>query len=106
MKCLLNLVHVSPDHNLNRIYVQRAKVYKTRLRVLQDFWIDGSTKGEKVSYEEVQTTQTATCEEYILREPPNVKWGDIVGLEDAKRAHQRSSCLPDIEAGSLFTRVA
>jgi SpoVK/Ycf46/Vps4 family AAA+-type ATPase len=64
--------------------------------VLQDFWIDGSTKGEKVRYEEVQTTQTATFEEYVLREPPNVKWDDIVGLEDAKRAIKEAVVYPTL----------
>ncbi|MHA2433917.1 MAG: AAA family ATPase, partial [Candidatus Thorarchaeota archaeon] len=31
IECLLRLVNVYPNHNLNRIYVQRADVYKTRI---------------------------------------------------------------------------
>jgi SpoVK/Ycf46/Vps4 family AAA+-type ATPase len=96
IECLLKLVHVYPNHNLNRIYVQRAKVYKTRVGVLQDFWIDSSTREENISYEAVQTTQTAPFDELILRDPPNVKWDDIVGLEDAKRAVKEAVVYPSL----------
>jgi len=95
IECLLRLVSVYPNHNLNRIYVQRAEVYKTRIRVLQDFW-DGSTREESVSYESYQTTQTSAFDELILREPPEVKWHDIVGLEDAKKAVKQAVVYPSL----------
>jgi len=95
IECLLRLVNVYPDHNLNRIYVQRAEVYRTRVRVLQDFW-DGSTREENVSYESYQTTQTSAFDELILREPPEVKWHDIVGLGDAKKAVKEAVVYPSL----------
>ncbi|MCW4019686.1 MAG: AAA family ATPase [Candidatus Bathyarchaeota archaeon] len=99
IECLLKLVHVSPNHNLNRIYVQRAEVYKTRVRVLQDIWFDSSTKEEHIRYESVHATQpveTAPFNELIIKEPPNVKWGDIVGLEDAKKAVKEAVVYPSL----------
>lgn len=95
IECLLRLVSVYPNHNLNRIYVQRAEVYKTRVRVLQEFW-DGSTREENVSYESYQTTETSAFDELILREPPEVKWHDIVGLEDAKKAVKEAVVYPSL----------
>ena len=95
IECLLRLVNVYPNHNLNRIYVQRADVYKTRIRVLQDF-PDGSTREENVSYESYQTTETGSFDDLILREPPEVKWNDIVGLEDAKKAVKEAVVYPSL----------
>jgi vacuolar protein-sorting-associated protein 4 len=95
IECLLRLVNVYPNHNLNRIYVQRADVYKTRIRVLQDF-PDGSTREENVSYERYQTTETGPFDELILREPPDVKWNDIVGLQDAKKAVKEAVVYPSL----------
>jgi SpoVK/Ycf46/Vps4 family AAA+-type ATPase len=97
--CLLRLVRVYPDHNLNKIFEQRAEVYRTRIRVLRDIWTTSSTREEQVSYEQIQTTQvteTSTFDELILREPPNVKWTDIVGLEDAKKAVQQAIVYPSV----------
>jgi len=94
--CLLKLVHVYPDNNLNRIYVQRAEVYKTRIRILQDVWIDSSAKEENLSQDTVQTAQTSPFEDLILREPPAVKWEDIVGLEDAKKAVKEAVVYPSL----------
>ncbi len=94
--CLLKLVHVYPDNNLNRIYVQRAEVYKTRIRILQDFWVDSSAKEENLSQDTVQTAQTSPFEDLILREPPAVKWEDIVGLEDAKKAVKEAVVYPSL----------
>ncbi|RJS76627.1 AAA family ATPase [Candidatus Bathyarchaeota archaeon] len=100
--CLLKLAHIYPNHNLNRVYVQRAEVYKTRVRVLKEVWVDNSSRHERMDYERVQTAQmTETTEltgfdELILREPPNVKWSDIVGLEDAKKAIQQAIVYPSL----------
>jgi len=94
--CLLKLVHVYPDNNLNRIYIQRAEVYKTRIRILQDFWVDSPAKNENLSQDTVQTAETSPFENMILREPPAVKWGDIVGLEDAKKAVKEAVVYPSL----------
>jgi SpoVK/Ycf46/Vps4 family AAA+-type ATPase len=105
--CLLKIVHTYPDHDLNRIYVQRAEVYRTRVRVLQDVWVNGSAKETSVNYDETTMTTTQTSEatafdELILKNPPSVKWEDIAGLEDAKKAIQQAVVYPSLRP-DLFT---
>ena len=94
--CLLKLVHIYPDRDLNRVYAQRAEVYRTRIRVLQDFWLEGSTGEKTVGYDANGLAQAAPFEELILREPPKVKWSDIVGLEDAKTAVREAVVYPSL----------
>jgi len=99
IECLLRLVRVYPNHNLNRFFVQRAEVYKTRVRVLQDIWLDSSTKEESAEYEPArttQTTQTGRFDDLILRNPPKVRWDEIVGLEDAKKAIREVIVYPSL----------
>ncbi len=100
IECLLRIVHTYPNHDLNRIYVQRAEVYKTRVRVLQDVWISGSAKETSISYDETstttQTTEATAFDDMILKNPPNVKWNDIAGLEDAKKAIQQAVVYPSL----------
>jgi SpoVK/Ycf46/Vps4 family AAA+-type ATPase len=100
IECLLKLVDFYPNHNLNQIFVQRAKVYKTRLNSLQDVWIDRSTNGKESYSENISEVRTSrsneksSFDELILREPPKVRWTDIVGLQDAKRAIKEAIVYP------------
>jgi SpoVK/Ycf46/Vps4 family AAA+-type ATPase len=102
IECLLRIVHTYPNHDLNRIYEQRAEVYRTRVRVLQDVWVSSSGKATSISYDESTSTMTQTTSEasafddMILKNPPNVKWTDIAGLEDAKRAIQQAVVYPSL----------
>jgi len=95
--CLLKLVHAYPDHNLSRFFIQRAQIYKTRIRVLQDIWVDSRSSEENVaSYGAEQKAQIEKIEEMILREPPNVHWDEIIGLEDAKKAIKETVVYPSL----------
>jgi len=99
--CLLRIVHTYPNHDLNRIYEQRAEVYRTRVRVLQDVWISSSAKATSISYDEststmTQMTEVSAFDDMILKNPPNVKWTDIAGLEDAKKAIQQAVVYPSL----------
>ncbi len=99
IECLLRIVQTYPDHDLNRIYSQRADVYKTRIRVLQDVWVTGSTKQTNINYDDSATTptnETATFDDLILKNPPSVRWTDIAGLEDAKKAIQQAVVYPSL----------
>lgn len=102
IECLLRIVHTYPNHDLNRIYEQRAEVYRTRVRVLQDVWVSSSGKATSISYDESTSTMTQTTSEVsafddmILKNPPNVKWTDIAGLEDAKKAIQQAVVYPSL----------
>jgi SpoVK/Ycf46/Vps4 family AAA+-type ATPase len=99
--CLLKIVRTYPDHDLNKIYAQRAEVYRTRVRVLQDVWVSGSARETSFNYDETTTTTTQTNEtmvfdELVLKNPPSVKWTDIAGLEDAKKAIQQAVVYPSL----------
>ena len=99
IECLLRIVRTYPNHDLNRIYEQRAEVYRTRVRVLQDIWVSSSAKETSISYNEMTTTQTtevSAFDDMILKNPPNVKWTDIAGLEDAKKAVQQAVVYPSL----------
>jgi len=95
--CLLKLVHACPNHNLNRFFIQRAQIYKTRIRVLQDIWVDSQTSEEDIaSYGPEQKSQRDQFDELILQDPPDVHWDEIVGLEDAKRAIKEAVVYPSL----------
>ncbi len=95
--CLLKLVHAYPNHNFNRFFIQRAQIYKTRIRVLQDIWVDSRTSEEDAtSYGPEQKSQKDQIEELILRDPPNVHWDEIIGLEDAKKAIKQTVVYPSL----------
>jgi len=95
--CLLKLVHTCPNHNLNRFFIQRAQSYKTRIRVLQDIWVDSQTSEENItSYGPEQKSQKDQFDELILQDPPNVHWDEIIGLEGAKRTIKEAIVYPSL----------
>ncbi len=95
--CLLKLVHAYPNHNLNRFFIQRVQTYKTRIRVLQDVWVDSQTSEENVaSYRLEEKSQKDQIEELIINDPPNVYWDEIIGLEDAKKAIKQAIVYPSL----------
>jgi len=98
IECLLRIIQTYPNHDLNRIYAQRADIYRTRIRVLQDVWVSGSSKETSAIYEGsmTKTNEESTFDELILKNPPNVKWSDIAGLEDAKKAIQQAIVYPSL----------
>jgi SpoVK/Ycf46/Vps4 family AAA+-type ATPase len=100
---LLKLVQLYPEYNLNKVYIQRAIAYQERIKALQgavapaEFRneareVEGSkgTEGEKSSYEEL-----------VLAEKPNVKWEEVVGLENAKKAVKEAIVYP-VQRPDLF----
>ena len=94
--CLLRLIHAYPNHNLSRLFIQRVKTYKMRIRLLQDIWIDGRTEEDVTSCEVEQRNQRDQIDELILHEPPDVHWSDIIGLEEAKKAIKRAIVYPSL----------
>jgi len=95
--CLLKLVHAYPHHNLSRFFIQRAKIYKTRIRVLQDIWVDSQASEETVTgYEPKAEIRSGKIEDLIIRDPPDVHWDEIIGLEDAKRAIKQTVVYPSL----------
>ncbi|KYH40605.1 MAG: ATPase AAA [Candidatus Bathyarchaeota archaeon B26-2] len=86
---LLKIVHFQPNYTLNRIYIQRANIYKTRIKALQNFWFNDSTLTFENPEEEEREIGGL-----ILEKPLGVRWEDVVGLEDAKRAIKEAILYP------------
>ena len=109
---LVKLVHLYPDYRLNRQYTERAMAYQERVRAIQaahgllprdevqesDFSSEGDShqsdsaggpKGPQV----VQQLK-ASFSELVIKEKPEVKWDDVVGLEDCKQAIRESIVFP------------
>jgi SpoVK/Ycf46/Vps4 family AAA+-type ATPase len=90
IESLIRIVNLQPNYTLNKIYIQRANIYKTRVKALQDVWINNSYK------EETTNNGSGHFEDLILKKPPNVTWDEIIGLDDAKRAIKEAVIYPSL----------
>jgi SpoVK/Ycf46/Vps4 family AAA+-type ATPase len=102
IETLLKLVRLYPNYGLNSVYIQRATAYQERIKVLQGAGpyqvrpeegpneASAPSKKEKASYDEL-----------VLKEKPNVKWGQVVGLEQAKKAVKEALVYP-VQRPDLF----
>ncbi len=104
IETLLRVVHLYPDYGLNQVYIQRAMAYQERVKVLQggvplrpeirerpsDADATPPTEGDKASFDEL-----------IMHEKPNVKWSEVVGLEQAKKAIKEAIVYP-VQRPDLF----
>lgn len=109
---LIKLVHLYPDYKLNRHYLERAQVYQERVKAIQQAHgllpqdeqiatippdpygaqpplTTASGKGPQV----VQQLK-ASFSELVIKEKPEVKWDDVIGLEDCKTAIRESIVFP------------
>ncbi len=104
VECLLKLVQLYPEYNLNKIYVERAKAYQNRIKALQESrGLDdgedstnitphnGNGNGKSVGTVE---TLKANFNDLIIKDKPKISWDEVVGLEDAKRALMESIVYP------------
>jgi SpoVK/Ycf46/Vps4 family AAA+-type ATPase len=102
IETLLKLAQLYPDYNLNKVYIQRAMAYQERVKALQGV---GSMEprveqrpgapatpsgGEEVSYDEL-----------VLKDRLDVRWGQVVGLETAKKAIKEAIVYP-VQRPDLF----
>jgi len=104
IETLLKLVHLYPDYGLNKIYIQRAMAYQERIKILQ-----GTRTPEPLEEKEEEKPETAkapskvkaTFDDLVVKEKPNVKWDQVVGLEQAKRAIKEAIVYP-VQRPDLF----
>ncbi len=97
---LMKLVQLYPDYKLNQIYLQRAMAYQERIKALQ------AARGILPSPEEEEVgvsvsskpgmveTLKASFEDLVIKEKPDVKFDEVIGLEDAKKALQEAIIFP------------
>ncbi|MGD0397255.1 MAG: AAA family ATPase [Nitrososphaerales archaeon] len=110
---LVKLVHLYPDYRLNRQYTERAMAYQERVRAIQaahgllprdeapeaDF-SPGNVSSNQTNPAggpagpQVVQQLKASFSELVIKEKPEVKWDDVVGLEDCKQAIRESIVFP------------
>ncbi|MCW3994517.1 MAG: AAA family ATPase, partial [Candidatus Bathyarchaeota archaeon] len=103
IETLLKLVQLYPEYNLNKVYIQRAIAYQERIKVLQGTTPIESQAGARRTVESAKTTQSekASYDELIVKEKPNVRWDEVVGLEHAKKAIKEAIVYP-VQRPDLF----
>ena len=121
---LVQLVHLYPDYRLNKQYTERAMAYQERVKAIQaahgliprdepaemDWNLpskagggNGSQAGSGGPGTASQNSQKgpqvvqqlkASFSELVVTEKPDVKWDDVIGLEDCKQAIRESIVFP------------
>jgi SpoVK/Ycf46/Vps4 family AAA+-type ATPase len=109
IESLLQLVQLYPEYGLNKVYVQRAIAYQERIKSLQ-----GSVSSHEMNEAaEAESGGAATMEgngngslgkpneELVMNEKPKVNWGEVVGLDTAKKAVKEAIVYP-VQRPDLF----
>jgi SpoVK/Ycf46/Vps4 family AAA+-type ATPase len=81
---LEKLIELTDDPVMRRIYVEKQAQYRRRIEALS----------EKVSVGGRSDEQAEVDESFIIQNPPPVKWDDVIGLEQAKKAILESIIYP------------
>lgn len=102
---LVKLVHLYPDYRLNKHYLERAMAYQERVKAIQqahgllpqgDVNIDEmgiKDQGAEKSPQVVQQLK-ASYNDLVIQEKPDVKWDDVIGLEECKQAIRECIVFP------------
>jgi len=105
IETLLKLVQLYPDYGLNKVYIQRAMAYQERIRMLQGVGppVEPSTMEEERPSEMAAPSEAkkASYDELVLKEKPDVKWEEVVGLDQAKKAIKEAIVYP-VQRPDLF----
>ncbi len=110
---LVKLVHLYPDYRLNKQYTERAMAYQERVKAIQAAHgllpRDEASENDFPSHDngssptnaavggkgpQVVQQLKASFSELVITEKPDVKWDDVVGLEDCKGAIRESIVFP------------
>ena len=97
---LLKLTRLYPDSKLNKIYTERMKSYQNRIMALQNTSLtDTEPVVNPNALPEEQRASLANREkndlhDMVMKERPDVKWDDVVGVDDAKNALRESIVYP------------
>jgi len=97
---LLKLMRLYPDSKLNKIYAVRMKSYQDRIKALQSTSLTdvepvvnpaASPEEQRASLEN-QTKNN--FDDMVMKEKPDVRWNDVIGVDDAKNALRESIVYP------------
>ena len=97
---LLKLQRLYPDSQLNKIYAERMRSYQNRIKALQSTSlsdiepvIDPSASPEEQKANLANNTKNS-FDDMVMKEKPDVRWEDVVGVDDAKNALRESIVYP------------
>jgi len=100
IESLLKLQRLYPDSQLNKIYAERMKSYQNRIIALQSMSqndvepaID-PTASPAEQRSNLANNSKNSFDEMVMKEKPNVRWDDVVGVDDAKNALRESIVYP------------
>ena len=100
---LIKLIRLYPDSKLNQVYTERIRAYQGRVKELQNTRAgnvepvvdpNASPEEQKKSLARAQPKSDDSMEDLILKEKPDVKWNEVIGLDDAKNALRQSIVFP------------
>jgi len=97
---LLKLMRLYPDSKLNKIYAVRMKSYQDRIKALQSTSLtDVEPVVNPAASPEEQRASLANqtknnFDDMIMKEKPDVRWNDVIGVDDAKNALRESIVYP------------
>ena len=105
IETLLTLAQLYPDYGLNKVYIQRAMAYQQRVRVLQGAGPIPpqmeETQSTGAGGSGISSAEKASYDELVLKEKPDVKWGEVIGLEQGKKAVKEAIVYP-VQRPDLF----
>ena len=96
---LLKLMRLYPDSKLNKIYTERMKSYQNRIEALNatgdniEPAVDPTAPPEEQRKSLARTAQD-NFDDMVMKEKPDVRWRDVVGVDDAKNALRESIVYP------------
>ena len=97
---LHKLMRLYPDSKLNKIYAVRMKSYQDRIKALQSTSLtDAEPVVNPAASPEEQRASLANqtknnFEDMVMKERPDVRWVDVIGVDDAKNALRESIVYP------------
>jgi len=92
IEILLKLCTLYPESPQTRLYTKQVESYKRRIRELKDGQIENEVN---------QSTKPIKTQHQVLMEKPNIKWNEIAGIHDAKKAIEEAVVFP-IKRPDLF----
>ena len=106
IESLLQLVQLYPEYGLNKVYVQRAIAYQERIKALQgsvspmEMRMESNNGGEG-GETTAEGGGKSSVTELVVTEKPEVGWGEVVGLDIAKKAVKEAIVYP-VQRPDLF----
>jgi SpoVK/Ycf46/Vps4 family AAA+-type ATPase len=101
---LMKLIRLYPTSSLNKIYMNSFKKYQERIKALRETRGDiepvvdpnASPEEQKKALARAQPNKDNEndLEDLVMKEKPDVKWSEVIGLEDAKGALRESIVYP------------